>query len=149
MIRKMKWMVSGLVLAFLASCSSDFLPFSGGPLEGAVLAAPATWDAVADVDIIQFETQAGEPYSVNLWVVAMDNQLYVHAGANRADWVEHIEQNPAVRLGVDGSIFELVATRVDDEDEFVRLSEIYKVKYGNYPRNMNLGEIYLYRLARP
>ncbi len=145
--------ITGALLVVLAASCAEYLPFSGGALQGQVVAAPATWDQVADIDIIQFETQPEEPYSVNLWVVEMDNLLYVHSGANRTDWVVHIEQDDRVRLGTNGSIFELTAERMvpekaGDEDEFLRLAERYKAKYGNYPRNMNLGEIYLYRLSR-
>lgn len=140
--------VTLIAVVLLSSCSSDYLPFSGGALNGEVVVAPATWDAVADIDIIQLETNPEAPYSVNLWVAGMDNQLYVFAGDNRTEWVQNMEQNEAVRLGAQGNVYELRAQKVTDEDVFIRFSEVWKIKYGNYPRNMNFSEIYLYRLTR-
>ena len=108
---------------------------------------PADWSTIADAEVIQLETNPDEPYSVNLWVIEMDGSLYVHAGANRATWVEHIESSPQVRLASDGKIYELYASRVTSADEFTRFSEIYKGKYGNYPRNLNIDEVYVFRLT--
>ncbi len=128
----------------LAGC--DFIPFAGGKLPGEVKAIPDGWPAVTSAEVIEIETNPSEPYSVKLWVIVMNNHPYIHAGANRATWVEHLEQNPELILGHNGSLYELKAERVMDMNEFTELSEIYKDKYGNYPRNSNLNEIYLYRL---
>ena len=49
-------------------------------------------------------------------------------------------------LGHEEKLYELVAQRVTSPEEFTRLSEIYKTKYGNYPRNPDIKEVYLYRL---
>lgn len=137
-----------LLLTFvLAACSSDWLPFSSGEIDGEVTPIPADWSGVADAEVIQLETNPAEPYSVNLWIIAMNGSLYVHAGANRATWVENIEASPLVRVGYDGRTYELQASRVTSPEEFEALSEIYKKKYGNYPRNRNIEEIYLYRLT--
>ncbi len=137
-----------LLLTFvLAACSSDWLPFSSGEIDGEVAPIPADWSDVADAEVIQLETSPAEPYAVNLWIIAMNGSLYVHAGANRATWVENIESNPLVRVGYGGRIYELQASRVTSQEEFEALSEIYKKKYGNYPRNRNIEEIYLFRLT--
>ncbi len=84
---------------------------------------------------------------MNIWVIAMGENLYVHAGANRSEWVEHIEADPNVRLRVNDSIYELAASRVGAQDEFDRFSAAYEKKYGRRPRNENVGEAYLFRLA--
>jgi hypothetical protein len=132
----------------LAACSGAWVPFSSGAITDARPAPiPADWSDVGATNIIQLETNPAEPYTVNLWVVAMDDALYVHAGANRTSWVEHIEADPAVRLACDGSIYELEASRVTDADEFARFSEVYRDKYGNYPRNRTVGEVYAFRLT--
>jgi hypothetical protein len=72
--------------------------------------------------------------------------LYVHAGANRATWVEHIEQDPNVRVLIGASLYELRAVRVESAEEFAAFAEVYEVKYGNRPRNENVDEAYLFRL---
>jgi hypothetical protein len=119
----------------------------GGALEGETAAVPASWSFTNDVDTVQLETQPADPYSVNIWVTAADESLYVHAGANRSTWVEHIEVDPRVRLRVNESIYELAAARVTEQSEFDRFSDAYERKYGRRPRNENVGEAYLFRLA--
>lgn len=84
---------------------------------------------------------------MNIWVIALGEHLYVHAGASRSEWVEHMEADPDVRLRVGGSIYELAAVRVEAQDEFDRFSEAYETKYGRRPRNENVDEAYLFRLA--
>jgi len=123
-----------------------FIPFSGGKLDGTITPIPDSWSNIADVDIIQIETNPSEPYSVKLWITVMDNVPYIHAGANLATWVEHLQINPELRLENDGKLHELRAERVTSADEFKRLSAIYNAKYGNYPRNPNIDEAYLFRL---
>jgi hypothetical protein len=73
--------------------------------------------------------------------------LYVHAGAKRSAWVEHIEGDPAVRVCIDESIYELAAARVESRAEFDRFSDAYQRKYGRRPRNSNVREAYLFRLS--
>lgn len=135
------------VAAALAGCSSDSIPFAGGALEGPVAALPASWHEVSAEEVIELETQPGEPYSVKLWVVVLDEVPYVHAGANRATWVGHIETDPRVRLGSDTAVYELEAERVSDQTEFDRFSDLYEQKYGRRPRNGNVDEAYLFRLV--
>lgn len=143
----MQQRLATLIVALILTGCSGYIPFSSNQLSGAVTQAPASWSEVAAAKIIQLETQPEDPYSVNLWVIGMDTYLYIHAGDNLATWVEHIQANPDVRLGYEGKIYELVATRVEDEEEFSRFIPIYADKYGNPPRNTNLSEIYLYRLT--
>lgn len=139
----LKHFAAFIAVLCISACS---LPFSGGKLEGALTPIPDAWVAVTDADVIQIETNPQAPYSVNLWVTVMDNVPYIHAGANRATWVEHLEENPELLLGHEGFLYEVEAQRVTSQEELERLSEPYKAKYGNYPRNMNIDEIYLYRL---
>jgi hypothetical protein len=129
---------------FLGGCA--YIPFAGGELEGTVTPVPNNWSNLAAVDIIQIETNPSQPYSVKLWVTVMDNIPYIHAGENLATWVENLQLDPELRLENEGKIYELKAERVTSADEFKRLGEIYHTKHGNYPRNPNIQEVYLYRL---
>jgi hypothetical protein len=122
------------------------LPISSGALKGVVASIPQQWEGVADDKIVQFETQAGEAYSVNLWVVEVSGFLHVFAGDNRANWVEDIEQNANVRLRAGNEIYELEAQRVSDADVFEQFAQAWEAKYGSRPRNENVTETYLYRL---
>jgi len=128
-------------------CDRPFLVLPGGALTGNVTPAPADWSDTAELHTVQLETRSADPYSVNIWVVALGEHLYVHAGANRAAWVENVEADPNVRLRVDDAIYELRAERVAAQEEFDRFAAAYEEKYGRRPRNENVAEVYLYRLA--
>jgi len=138
---------SGVVILALLLSACGYIPFSSSELDGTVTPIPQSWSNVAQADIIQLETRPEDPYSVNLWVLGMHNYLYVYAGDNRAKWVDHIDANPNVRLGHAGKIYELAPTQVDDEAEFNLFAQDWATKYGNLPRNMNLAEVYLFRLT--
>jgi len=142
--------LAGLALATLATallaCSGPFVLVPGGELEGPTRPAPESWAFTDAVDTVQLETRPDDPYSVNIWLTAADEHLYVHAGANRSRWAEHIEADPRVRIRVSESIYELVATRVREQSELDRFAEAYDEKYGLRPRNENVDEVYLFRL---
>ena len=69
----------------------------GGALEGPPAPFPESWSVTDAVDTVQLETRLSDPYSVNIWVIALGENLYVHAGANRSTWVEH--SKPTRRCG--------------------------------------------------
>jgi hypothetical protein len=144
--RKVLVLALGLT-ASTGGCGGPFLLLPGGALEGPTVAAPASWSFTDAVKTVQLETRPSDPYSVNIWLTAVAESLYLHAGANRSTWVENLEADPNVRLRVNGSIYELVASRVDDQAEFDRFSDAYEAKYGRRPRNGNVAEAYLFRLA--
>ena len=134
-------------LLFTSACSGPFLLFSGGELEGDVAPAPADWSFTDDISTIQIETNPAEPYSVNIWVLELEGALYLHAGANRATWVEHLEADPRLRIKVEDEIYEMTSSRVTDAALFARFADKYEEKYGNRPRNENIDEIYLLQLV--
>ncbi len=146
MVNKFVLLLAVISIASLSGCNGPFVTFPGGALEGSMVAAPESWAFTDEVDTIQLETRPSDPYSVNIWVIALGEALYVHAGANRATWIEAMEADPKVRLGVNGSIYELAASRVDAQEEFDRFSDAYEKKYGRRPRNGNVTEAYLFRL---
>ncbi len=131
----------------LAGCDGPFILLPGGALQGSTAPSPESWAFTDDISTIQLETNSADPYSVNIWVTGVGSNLYGHAGANRATWVENMEADPNVRLQVEDSIYELRASRVEGQDEFDRFSDAYEKKYGRRPRNPNVGEAYLFRLG--
>ena len=141
------FVASFLLTALVAGCSGPFVLLPGGTLDGTTVPTPESWSFTDDVDTVQLETRPSDPYSVNIWVIALDDVLYVHAGANRATWVEAIEADPRVRIRVDESLYELTASRVETQEEFDRFSDAYEAKYGRRPRNESVVEAYLFRLA--
>jgi hypothetical protein len=131
---------------FLVAGCGPFLILPGGELDGSTAPAPNDWSFSDEVSTVQLETRPDDPYSVNIWAVGMGPALYVHAGANRTSWVEHMEANSDVRVRVADKLYDLRASRVEDQDEFTRFSDAYEEKYGSRPRNENVGEAYLFRL---
>lgn len=136
-----------LLAAPLVACGGPFVLLPGGALDGETVPAPDDWSFTDAVDTVQLETRAADPYSVNLWVIALGPALYVHAGASRSEWVENMEADPNVRLRVNDSIYRLTASRVENQAEFDRFSDAYEKKYGSRPRNGSVTEAYLFRLA--
>ncbi len=133
--------------AAIPGCDRPLVLIPGGVLEGPTVPVPDRWSFTDEVNTVQLETNPQAPYSVNIWVVAIDPSLYVHAGANRSTWVENMEADPNVRLRVGESIYALAAARVVEQAEFDRFSDAYEKKYGRRPRNENVAEAYLFRLG--
>lgn len=147
MTRKLSLLVAFVIGAAVAGCAGPCVMFPGGALAGDAAPTPDGWAFTDDVSTIQLETRPAEPYSVNIWVTALRGSLYVHAGANRAEWVDHMEADSNVRLRIGDAIYSLVAARVDAQEEFDQFADAYELKYGNRPRNENVAEAYLFRLA--
>lgn len=138
-------LIAAQTLLLVVGCG-PFLLLPGGELEGTTKPAPSDWSITADVDTVQLETRPEDPYSVNIWAVGMGPGLYVHAGANRSQWVENMQANREVRVRVEDVLYDLLASRVEDQGEFDRFSDAYEQKYGSRPRNENVEEAYLFRL---
>ena len=137
-----------LAVLLVTGCSSEMLPFSSGALEGgSVVPAPADWRGVAEREVVQLESQPSDPYSVNIWVLGEETHLYVFAGGTKANWIEHIEMDPNVRMKIGDSIYELVAERVTDADEFEHFAQGWEAKYGRRPWNEDVNDTYLMRLT--
>ncbi|MFP6654126.1 MAG: hypothetical protein VCB25_00765 [Myxococcota bacterium] len=134
-----------MMFLFVLGCG-PILVMPGGGLDRTTSTVPTDWRWTDDVSTIQLETRPDDPYSVNLWIIALGDSLLVHAGTNRAAWVEHIEANASVRVQVEEKIFELVATRVSEQSEFDAFSDAYEKKYSVRPRHEDVREAYLYRL---
>ena len=147
MLSKFATPCSVFLLTCMLGCSGPFFLLPGGKLDGPVAATPTDWVFTDEISTIQVETRPDDPYSINIWVVGLDDQLYLHAGGNRTTWVENIEVDPNVRVAIDGTLYELIASRVEDAAEFATFADAYDAKYGIRPRNENINEIYVYRLG--
>lgn len=136
------------LVGLVSGCGGPFVVLPGGKLDGTAAAAPSEW-SITEVKTVQLETLPADPYSVNIWAIGIGPSVYVHAGANRSEWVENMETDPNVRLRVEGSIYHLQASRVEGQDEFDAFSDAYEAKYGSRPRNGSVSEAYLFRLQAP
>ncbi len=131
----------------LTLLACGWVPLAGGELSGTVKPVPEDWGFLAETSIVQVETRPSDPYSVNLWAQELGSVVYLHAGDNRAAWVEHLETDPRLRMRVGGDLYELSAVRVTSQEEFDRFADAYDAKYGLRPRNENVEEVYLLRLG--
>ena len=111
------WSVLRLLvpLFVLGGCDGPLAIIPGGELSGEVAVLSASV-IPADAGVIQLETRPGDPYSVNVGCVVIENQIYIDPTQNRT-WYQHIEDNPSVRLRFDGQemVYLAVAVKVMDE----------------------------------
>lgn len=114
-----------MLLLLTSACSDPIIILPGAALSGEVKPAPQTWQAVPDT--IQLETRPGDPYSVNIWGVGIEQDLYV--ATRDANWMAYIEASPLVRVRVSGDVYELTAKAVDDTAEMARVIGAYVTKY--------------------
>lgn len=142
---------SVLLLCFatlLAGCDEPFIVMSGGALTGEVTDPPPDWSPLNEVEVVQLETRPEDPYSVNVWMIASGQNLYVATGKGETRWTGYIADNPDVRVRVDGRIYELEAFRVVDETEKIAIGNEYVKKYGVDEDDNWVDEGRLYRLDR-
>ena len=99
-----------------------------------------------DEEIIQVETNPEAPYSVNLWIVNIDNTPHIFSGDNLSQWAKNILKNDEVRLKIGENIYPLRATRVVETERFEQFARGWDEKYGHRPLNENPTETYLFQL---
>ncbi len=118
-------------LSLLALGCGPMGPFPGGRLSGDVATGPpANWSFADEEMTVQLETRPSAPYSVNLWGVSFGDRFYLASGrGGEATWIEHIAEDPNVRLRVGRTIYELRAVRVSNETHSERFLEALKRKY--------------------
>ena len=106
----------------LVACNGPFAVLPGGVLDGPVKPTPPNFDFARDAGTVQLESRPDDPYSVNINCAVVGDALYVSAGDNRAQWVKNMDEDPLVRLRIDGDIYELRAQRVTDTGEMDRFA---------------------------
>ena len=130
----------------LSACEGPFIVTSGGGLSGTEVEAPAVWAFESESALAQLETRPEDPYSINLVYVQIEGNLYIYAGNTRTNWVEHIEQNPNVRIMVDETIYAARAIRVDDDNEFDAFATLWANRSMFQRDPKQFDEVWLYRL---
>ena len=91
-------LLSALLLSLIA-CSEPFLYFSGGELRGE---QETLVDVPTSNGVMQIETLASDPYSVNIGYFVVNNQLYIDPAEDR-QWYQNILVDPAVRIRFAGA----------------------------------------------
>jgi hypothetical protein len=119
----------------------------GGRLSGTVAPVPDDWSFSDDVETVQLETRPDDPYSVNIWGVAVGDEFYVASGKSDNAWATHIAADDRVRLRVDESIYELRAVRDDSADGRERFLAAAKAKYDFEPDPEQTSDAILFKLV--
>jgi hypothetical protein len=135
-------------LIVLSGCAEPFIVMAGGELNGEVSDPPVDWNEFSEEEIIQLETRPGDPYSVNIWMIAKGPDLYVATGDDPTRWSRNIDENPDVRVRIRGVIYELEAHRVENIDEKMAIGADYARKYDVDDDDNWVQEGQLFRLDR-
>ena len=107
--------------------------FPGGQLSGKVKRVPHSWSFSDAFENVQLETRPDDPYSVNIWCVAVGKRLFIASGKGmESAWAKHIVANPDVRLRIGEDIFELRAVRGDDPLDRRRFLAGARNKYDDF-----------------
>lgn len=144
-----------LTLATALACGGPMGPFPGGRLSGEV--GPkrvADWSFVNDHETVQLEVRPEDPYSVNTWSVGIGPSLYVPTSMifgplnpTEREWVAAVEKNPAVRIRIDGVVYERSALKVEDDAESTRAREALEANHGIAPEDRDPERtIWIFRL---
>ena len=126
-----------LLLALTACGCGPLGPIPGGGLRGEVVTESVdSWSFTFDHDTVQLETRPADPYSVNVWIIGHEGNLYVPtsliAGTDEPSdrqWVQNVLADPDVRVRIDGRLYERRAGRVEDPAELEAVRAKLLAKY--------------------
>jgi len=139
--------LGALLLMFaIGGCAEPFIVLPGKALSGELTPPPEDWSKYADIEVVQLETRPEEPYSVNIWAVAVGPDYYIATGEDGTRWTEHLTTDPRVRLRVDTHLYELRTVRVLDPAEIGRVAAQYSNKYGLDAEDNWVEKALVYRL---
>ena len=135
-----------LALLGLPACG-PFVMIPGGELSGEVQSAPSDWSFSDAVKTVQLETRPADPYSVNIYGVAVGRDFYVAASKPDNQWARYIANDDNVRLRIGKAIYELRAVRDDSPEGREHFLAAVKQKYDYEPEEGEAHESVLFRLV--
>ena len=98
----------------MAACSGPIGPIPGGELSGESAPWPADWAYTDKVENVLLQTNPNDPYSVTIWCVTHNDELFFGAGDKDSKWVANILHNPSVKLSINGKLIDGNASEVKD-----------------------------------
>ena len=123
----MRILIVTILTIILVSCAEPRSMMPGGQLSGEVFAVPLTWVDVPE--IIQVETRPSDPYSINIWGVAIGQHLYIATSDSGTTWSDFLNTDSDLRARVGFSLYELSAASITDPAERSRVAAAYVSKY--------------------
>lgn len=90
------------------ACGGPLLVIPGGAVRGEVVTEPVDDWSFATARWLALETRPDDPYSVDINYTVRDGQLYIDPREGRR-WLDHIREDPRVRVRLDGRIYPAMA----------------------------------------
>jgi hypothetical protein len=97
-----------LACLFATGCGGPFFIIPGGELSGEVVTEPVDDWSFVSASFVDLETRPSDPYSVELNYFVKEGKLYIDPAEGRG-WLEHIREDPRVRVRFGGRIYPLTA----------------------------------------
>ena len=122
---------------------------SGRALSGELVSTPVTdWSFTDEHSLIAVETRPAAPHSVTTVCFTHEGALYVPArGASAKSWPHYAVSNPSARILVDGRIYPVRATRVQDESLIPTILAAAAEKYDFISADAEIPEdVWLFRI---
>ncbi len=120
-----------LLAAALLITLAPIGPLPGFFIGGTATDTPAVWPDTSDLDEVRLRVGGTIPRVVIIWLVQLDNQLYV-MGSNDSGWVSMLGEGGPVNLRMEGSTYTLMAQRMTEGQ--LAVIEAYQEKYrADYP----------------
>lgn len=135
-IQLIKTGVTGLLLIMaLLVALAPIGPLPGFFIGGTPTSAPAVWNDTGDLLEVRLRVEGTLPRVVIIWVVQLDNELYV-MGSNESGWVSMLGDGGPVELRIEEATYSLTAQRMTSGQ--LPIIEAYQEKYReDYPGIVN------------
>ena len=113
----------------LCACSVPVGPIAGSKLEGTPAEWPDDWSFSERHENFLLETNSKDPYSVTVWAVDVDGELYITAVSPENQWVKNLQMDPFVVIALDGKLYSGRAHVISDQQEMANVGKRYGTKY--------------------
>lgn len=131
-----KWLSIILVVGLIiAAVVAPIGPAPGIFASGTASDVPASWGDTSSTLEIELQVGAGPiGRTVTIWAVQVDGEMYV-TGDKNSGWVRGVGDGGPVRMNLNGKLYSLTATAVD-EPEAMKALTAWHAKYVKYYPDM-------------
>lgn len=135
----LKWLaitLGAIVLVILLLDTFGGYLFDGplGPIPGGAFSGQASADTVPDWSgiekVIELEIRPTKPWSLSVWGVVIDDELYVpSAKGEKRRWTHVALEDPRIRVRTQGNIYERTIERLTDPELSARVKDALAERY--------------------